>query len=111
MRPLSSTSGETGGWMDLESDVERAAGLAQLLPYRKEFQHACDVTCDAMRRPEIWSRVVALADELERSGNMCPDAIAEFLTQPDTNWPPSGAARWRGLYAEEQVRRYDERAA
>ncbi|CAG9242110.1 conserved hypothetical protein [Paraburkholderia caribensis] len=85
---------ETKGWVDPGSDVEKASGLAQLLPYRREFEHACDVTCDAMRRREIWSRVVALADELERSGSMCPDAIAEYLPQPEASWPPSGAARW-----------------
>ncbi|SKC93237.1 hypothetical protein SAMN05446934_6474 [Paraburkholderia hospita] len=86
---------EAEGWVDPESDVEKATGLAQFLPYRRELEHACDVTCVAMRRPEIWSRVVALADELERVGNMCPDAIAEFLPQPEAGWPPSGAARWR----------------
>lgn len=67
------------------------------------FEHACDVTCDAMRRPEVWSRVAALADELERSGSMCPDAIAEFLPEPEAAWPPSGAARWRDQYSREQV--------
>ncbi|TAL98766.1 MAG: hypothetical protein EPN73_02315 [Paraburkholderia sp.] len=86
------------GWVEPESDVEKAMGLAQLLPYRRELEHACDVTCDAMRRPDIWSRVIALADELERSGNMCTEAIAEFLPQREADWPPSGAARWRDQY-------------
>ncbi|CAE6872610.1 hypothetical protein R70211_01376 [Paraburkholderia domus] len=92
---------ETEGWVDPGSDVEHAMGLAQLLPYRREFEHACDVTCEALRRPEIWARVVALADELEHAENMSEDAIAEFLPPPEANWPPSGAARWRDHYAVE----------
>lgn len=95
---------ETEGWMDPGSDVQHAAGLAQLLPYRRELEHACDVTCEALRRPDIWSRVVALANELERSGSMCPEAIAEFLPQPQVDWPPSGAARWRDQYAWDPAR-------
>lgn len=84
------------GWLDRESDVEIAQGLAGLLRYRSEFEHACEVVSEALRRPEVWSRVVALADELERTGNMSPDAIAEFLPTPDFDWPPSAATRWRG---------------
>jgi len=87
---------DTDGWMDRESDVEIAQGLAGLLPYRNEFEHACMVTCDALRRPEIWCQVLALADELERAGSMSPDAIAEFLPTPKLDWPPSAATRWRG---------------
>lgn len=81
------------GWTYPESDVEVAMGLAQLLPYRREFEHACEVTCDALRRPEIWARVVALAGELERTGNMCPDAVAEYLPDADSAWPPSVFAK------------------
>lgn len=93
---------ETEGWMDPGSDVQHAMGMAQLLPYRRELEHACDVTCEALRRPDIWSRVVALANELERSGSMRPEAIAEFLPEPEVDWPPSGAARWRDQYAWDQ---------
>lgn len=90
------------GWVNPESDVEIALGLAQLLPYRSEFEHACKVTSEALRRPEIWSRVLALADELERTGNMRPDAMAEFLPMRDFHWPPSAATRWRGQTGVEQ---------
>ncbi|KXU85212.1 hypothetical protein CR51_40960 [Caballeronia megalochromosomata] len=91
---------DTDGWLDRESDVEIAQGLAGLLPYRSEFEHACTVTCDALRRPEIWARVIALADELERTGDMSPDAIAEYLPCPDFDWPRSPAVRWRGQRVE-----------
>jgi hypothetical protein len=86
----------TDGWLDRESDVEIAPGLAGLLPYRSEFEHACMMTCDALRRPKVWSRVLELADELERKGNMSLDAIAEFLPTPDVGWLQSAAARCRG---------------
>jgi hypothetical protein len=60
-------------------------------------QHVCGALAgpiaeaynEALRRPEIWARVIALADELERVGDMCPDALVEFLPQPDFHWPPS----------------------
>jgi len=81
------------GWTYPESDVEVAMGLAQLLPYRSEFEHACKVTCEALRRPELWARVVALAEELERAGDMCPDAVAEYLPEPDCKWPSSVFAK------------------
>ncbi|MFM0615008.1 hypothetical protein PQR37_13210 [Paraburkholderia nemoris] len=87
---------DADGWTFPESDVEVAMGLAQLLPYRSEFEHACEVACEALRRPEIWTRVVALADELERTGNMCPDAVAKFLPRPKLEWPPSVVARRGG---------------
>src|SRR5689334_20962272 len=66
---------DTDGWMDQETDVEIAQGLSCLLPYRSEFEHACEVACEALRRPEIWSRVLTLADELARAGSMSADAI------------------------------------
>lgn len=63
------------GWLDPERDVEIAQGLAGLLPYRSEFEHA---------------------GELQRAGSMSPDAIAELLPAPELDWPPSAATRWRG---------------
>ncbi|MFL9886169.1 hypothetical protein PQR66_24225 [Paraburkholderia agricolaris] len=84
---------DADGWTCPESDVEVAMALAQLLPYRSEFEHACEVTSESLRRPEIWTRVVVLADELERTGNMCLDSVAEFLPRPKLEWPPSVVAR------------------
>ncbi|SIT51607.1 conserved hypothetical protein [Paraburkholderia piptadeniae] len=72
----------------------RAQGLQLRLPW--------------VRRSEFWSRVATLGDKLERRGGMCPNAIAEFLPQPEADRPPSGAARWRDQYTWEQARRYDE---
>lgn len=86
---------DVAGWGERGSDLEVATGLAQLLPFRNEYERACEVTCDALARPEIWARVVALAEELERTGNAHPDAVDKFLPQADSNWPPSAAASKR----------------
>jgi hypothetical protein len=59
---------DTDGWLDRESDIEIAHGLAALLPYWSGFEHACMMTCNALRRPDVWSRVLKLPDELERTG-------------------------------------------
>ena len=72
----------------------RTHGTCAVRP-TNSWKRAREVTCEALRRPEIWAGVVALADELERTGNMCPDAVDEFLPEPDSTWPPSVVAkRW-----------------
>lgn len=86
---------EVEGWREPTSDVEVAEGLSQLLPFRREFEHACDVTCETLRRPEIWSSVLALADLLERRGRLGEEEIAEYLPKADVNWPPSPGATCR----------------
>jgi hypothetical protein len=86
---------EVEGWREPTSDVEVAEGLSQLLPFRCEFEHACNVTCETLRRPEIWSRVLALADVLERRGRLGEDEIAEYLPKVDIKWPPSPAVMWQ----------------
>lgn len=42
--------------------------------------------------PGIWRRVLVLADELERTGDMCADAVDEFLPKRDAAWQPSAVA-------------------
>jgi hypothetical protein len=75
--------------------MARANGLARLLPYLGELEHASTVTCEALRVCGIWTRVIALADELERAGDMHIDAIAEFLPEPLRHWPPAAAEKKR----------------
>ncbi len=77
----------------LDEVVQMMGGL---LPFRSEFEHGCAVTSEALRRPEVWRRVLALTDELERAGSMYAEAIGEFLPAPELDWPPSAATRWRG---------------
>ena len=90
---------EVEGWREPTSDVELAEGLSQLLPFRREFEHACDVTSETLKRPKVWSSVLALADILERRGRLGEKEIAEYLPKADVNWPPSAAAMWRGYSA------------
>lgn len=93
---------EVEGWREPTSDVEVAEGLSQLLPFRGEFEHACDVTYETLRRPEVWSSVLALADVLERRGRLGEDEIAEYLPKVDNKWPPSPAVMWQGQSATVQ---------
>ncbi len=86
------------GWV---AEAKGLAGQSAQSTVAKVMGHACKVTCEALR-PEIWSLVLALADELERTGYRCPDAMAEFLPMQDFHWPPSAATRWRGQPAVEQ---------
>jgi hypothetical protein len=81
------------GWEDPGADMARADGLARLLPHRGELEHACAVTSEALRAPETWARVIALADELERMGTMDSDAVVGLLPQPLPDWPPSSAEK------------------
>lgn len=68
-------------------DVTRASGLAQLLPWRREFDHLVAVTESALREPAIWSYVCALAAALEQRGDI--EDVSEFSPTPLPGWPPS----------------------
>ncbi len=68
-------------------DISVARALAALLPYRKEYQHACQITAAALRRPEIWQCVLKLAGELERIGDI--EEVDSLLPPAERGWPPS----------------------
>lgn len=71
-------------------DVTVAGALCWALPSgRAQFDHAERVTLAALREPEIWQEVVALADALEVAGSMESDAIEPFLPERRKHWPPS----------------------
>ena len=76
-------------WYDRGNDLAVAAAIAGVLPYRNEYQHAVQVTEEALRRPEIWAAVIRLADELERVGRLENEALDPFLPPADRSWPPS----------------------
>lgn len=91
--------GESDLWLFEPSDYgnptnELGVALARswLLPYRNEYRHACQVTEAALRRPHIWERVMRLADELERVGDMT-DELDGFLPDPLPGWPSSPGSR------------------
>jgi hypothetical protein len=66
-------------------DLTKAMGMARLLPFRNEYDHAARVTEEALRCPDVWGRVIRLADELYRVGSM--DDVDPFLPQPTPGWP------------------------
>jgi len=89
------------GWLDIENewidsrpkweDIVVAKAFAALLPYRDEYQHACEITVTMLRRPEIWHCVLELARELERRGEI--EEVGGFLPPTEKGWPPSPRRR------------------
>ena len=76
-------------------DVAFARAASMLLPYRNEYRHACEVTEAALRTPDVWERVVGLANELKRVGDMDGDKITGFLPSALPGWPSSPGSRSR----------------
>jgi hypothetical protein len=73
-------------------DIVIAQARSWLLPYRNEYTHAVEVTEAALRRPDIWERVIRLADKLERLGDM-DDELDGLLPDPLPGWPSSPGSR------------------
>jgi hypothetical protein len=73
-------------------DIVIAQARSWLLPYRNEYTHAVEVTEAALRRSDIWERVIRLADELERLGDM-DDELDGLLPDPLPGWPSSPGSR------------------
>lgn len=82
---------EPDDYENANEDIVKAQGWAGLLPYRNEYRHACEVTEAALRRPDIWERVMRLADELERVGDM--EDFEGFLPEQLPGWPSSPGSR------------------
>ena len=70
---------------EFEHDLAVADGMSQLLP-PGELEHLMRMTDEALRAPSVWARVTALADELERVGDMA-DQLDEYLPEPLAGWP------------------------
>jgi hypothetical protein len=95
------------GCMEFD-DYGRACAIASVLPYRAELDHAVEVAERALRRPDIWGRVMRLADELERVGDITD--LDGFLPDQEPGWPSSpGSAEgrrseWRSRRKAEEAR-------
>jgi hypothetical protein len=70
---------------EFEHDVAVADGMSQLLP-QGELEHLVRVTDETLRAPSAWERVAALAEELERLGDMA-EQLEDYLPEPLTGWP------------------------
>jgi len=79
-------------WCDGPSDdLVLACAFARLLPFNWEYRHLCQVTAEALHRPDIWHKVITLADELERVGDI--EDVDPFLPEWDRSWPPAPPRR------------------
>jgi hypothetical protein len=88
--------GDDDPWLEPvvpEEDEDRtlAHALARLLPFNREYDHLAQVTIEALRRPDIWQKVITLADELERVGDI--EDVDPFLPEWDRSWPPAPPRR------------------
>jgi hypothetical protein len=72
-------------------DRTLACAFARLLPFNREYDHLAQVTIEALRRPDIWQKVITLADELERVGDI--EDVDPFLPEWDRSWPPATPRR------------------
>ena len=69
------------------ADMDRAAALAALLPGELCLEPATRLVAEVLRQPAVWAQVTALAEELERSGEIeC--GITAFLPAAVASWPP-----------------------
>jgi len=74
---------------EFEHDLAVADGMSQLLP-SGEFEHLARVTEETLCTPSVWARVTALAEELERVGDMA-DQLDDYLPEPLVGWPAASA--------------------
>ncbi|RQZ60264.1 hypothetical protein [Burkholderia sp. Bp9004] len=72
-----------------EHDLAVADGMAQLL-LPSALEHLVRVTDETLRSPAVWARVTALAELLERVGDVA-DQLDEYLPEPLKGWPEGPA--------------------
>jgi hypothetical protein len=78
------------GGNDEPEDCDKAVGICMLLPFRfdKEFDSVTKQTERILRTPEVWQRVLNLANLLEEKGILGREEEAiPFLPKPLRNWP------------------------
>ena len=80
---------ETDCYGDRPDDAAIAEMLAWLLPRRRELDRLHELTVETLRQPDVWARVLALADELEAAGDLDDDRLDQHLPPPLRNWPSS----------------------
>lgn len=74
-------------WSGTPDDVAFADAMSWLLPSWKEFDRLVTETERLLRTPEIWQRVLNLADVLNREGKLEEDI--PFLPEFNRAWPAS----------------------
>ncbi|MCP3728392.1 hypothetical protein M3I53_35675 [Paraburkholderia sp. CNPSo 3272] len=75
---------------EFKHDQDVADGLSQLLT-PGELEHLMRMTDEALRTPSVWGRVTALAEALERDGDIA-DQLYDYLPEPLKGWPAGPSA-------------------
>jgi hypothetical protein len=89
--------GDDDPWLEPEwgdgpgEDRTLACAFARLLPFNREYDHLAQVTIEALRQTDIWQKVITLADELERVGDI--EDVDPFLSEWYRSWPPGPPRR------------------
>ncbi|WP_136526312.1 hypothetical protein [Geomonas ferrireducens] len=70
-------------------DIDKAYGICGLLPFRfsKEFDNLAEQTERILRTPEVWGRVLNLANLLEDKGVVGEEEMIPFLPHRLSDWP------------------------
>ncbi|MBG1251939.1 hypothetical protein F4W02_33590 [Burkholderia pseudomallei] len=69
---------------EFEHDISVADGMLQLLP-EGELPHILRRTESTLREPAVWARVGALADVLDRLGEVGRE-LGQYLPEPRADW-------------------------
>ena len=81
-------------WESPGEDCALAWGFTELLPWRNEFDSMAEQTEAALRTPRIWRHVEALADEVERVGDLEDwEVFKRLLPAAVPGWPASPRGR------------------
>jgi hypothetical protein len=66
-------------WDGLGGDIDRADALCRLLPFRNEYEKLLEETVSLLRTPDIWTRILRLADALAVAGRLEGEELDQFL--------------------------------
>lgn len=76
------------------TDITFAAAMADMLPGRwRAYWRMVEETRRVLGDPDVWGRVLRIADELERTGTIeYGPFLADALPPPRAGWPPARPA-------------------
>jgi hypothetical protein len=77
----------------INDDVASAEVTCRLLPFCREFQYHAIETELLLRTPEVWDRVIKLADALEQAGRIDYDDMSLYLPKTIKDWPKSARCK------------------
>jgi hypothetical protein len=77
---------------DFDGDGDSLTAMADegLLLGHDNLENMVELTIRKLQTPQVWKRIVELADALEMSGRIA-EGIEAFLPVPEPSWPPACA--------------------